>query len=153
VNLLRRVRRLLRPDDRFLLGVDLRPGPHKSRQRIELAYNDASGVTEEFSGNLLLVLNRELGSDFDPENFRYLSYYDEDEGRIETYQESLRGQTVHFPGGEQIDFTAGERVRTEISAKYDRPAIEDLFGHAGLEVERWVEDTRGFYALVLGSPS
>ena len=31
------------------------------------AYDDAAGVTAEFNRNVLRVLNRELGADFDPE--------------------------------------------------------------------------------------
>ena len=148
--LLRRVAQELRGGDRFLLGVDLRPGPGKSRERLELAYNDASGVTEEFSRNILRVLNRELGSDFDLAAFRYVSFYSPDEGRIETYQESTRNQVVRFPDGSRIELAAGERIRTEISAKYDRATVEELFANAGLAIDRWVEDERGYYALVLG---
>ena len=149
VRLLRRIAQSLRPDDRFLLGVDLRPGRHKSRARIELAYNDRAGVTEGFSRNILLVLNRELGSDFDPEAFRYVSFYDGRHDRIETYQESAREQVVSFPDGTEIELAAGERIRTEISAKYDRPTVDGLFTGSGLVVDRWVEDDLGYYALVL----
>lgn len=150
VELLRGIRGTLRPADAFLLGADLRPGKDKTRERLELAYNDARGVTEEFSRNLLRVLNRELGSDFDPDAFAYRAVYEEAKGRIETYQDSLRDQTVHFPGGATIELAEGEPILTEISAKYDRPTIDRLFHRSGLEVDRWVEDSCGYYALVLG---
>jgi L-histidine Nalpha-methyltransferase len=150
VRLLRRIADELRAGDRFLLGVDLRPGPGKSRERLELAYNDDAGVTEEFSRNLLRVLNRELGSDFDLGAFRYLSFYDDAAGRIETYQVSTREQVVHFPDGSTVELAEGERIRTEISAKYDRATVEALFADAGLALDRWVEDDRGYYALVMG---
>jgi L-histidine Nalpha-methyltransferase len=149
VRLLRRIAAKLRDRDRFLLGVDLRPGGAKTVERVELAYNDPAGITEEFSRNLLLVLNRELESDFDPDAFRYLSFYDEEQGRIETYQESARDQVVRFGDGSEVALRAGERIRTEISAKYDRPTVDGLFAQAGLAVDRWVEDARGDYALVL----
>ena len=151
VRLLRRIAAKLRPDDRFLLGVDLRPGSEKSLQRVELAYNDSAGITEEFSRNLLRVLNRELGADFEPGAFRYVSIYDVEHGRIETYQESLRDQVVRFGDGSEVELLEGERIRTEISAKYDRPSIAALFCEAGLVVDRWAEDERGDYALVLGA--
>lgn len=150
VRLLRRVGAKLRAGDNFLLGVDLRPGPRKSKARLELAYNDSAGVTEEFSRNLLRVLNRELGADFDLDAFRYVSFYDGEQGRIETYQESLRDQVVRFGSGSEVELAAGERIRTEISAKYDRPSVERLFDEAGMVVDRWVEDEAGYYALVLG---
>ena len=150
VDLLARVRRRLRWGDRFLLGIDLRPGPHKSAERIELAYNDHAGVTSAFSLNVLDVLNAEVGSDFDTSAFLHRAAYDVEAGRIETDLVSRREQAVHFPDGTTIELAEGEPIRTEISSKYDRPTIDDLFGRAGLVVDRWIEDERGYYALVLG---
>ncbi len=150
--LLGRIHRRLRSDDRLLLGVDLRAGPGKSAQRIELAYNDDAGVTAAFSLNVLSVLNDALGTDFDLEGFRHRARYLAERGRIETDLVSMRDQVVRFPDGPEIDIAEGEAIRTEISCKYDRPTIDALFAEAGLRVERWQEDGRGYYALVLGAP-
>jgi L-histidine N-alpha-methyltransferase len=57
---------------------------------------------------------------------------------------------VRFPDGSEIELAEGERIRTEISAKYDRATVEELFASSGLAMDRWVEDERGYYALVLG---
>lgn len=152
VDLLRRIRTRLDGSDRFLLGVDLRPGPHKSAERIELAYNDAAGITARFSLNMLSVLNDQLGSDFDLARFGHRSFYNEAEGRIETYLDSLVEQTVRFPDGTEVLIEAGESIRTEISSKYDRATIDEIFERAGLVVDHWVEDECGYYALVLGVP-
>ncbi len=152
VKLLSRVAALMRTADRFLIGVDRRPGPGKAVERVLAAYDDAGGVTAEFNRNVLRVLNRELGSDFDVAAFRHLARYDEAEGRIEMHLVSTRDQTVRFPGGGPVGLREGESIRTEISCKYDRATVDDLFEAAGLEVERWVEDERGFFALVLGKP-
>lgn len=149
--LLRRIADGLHDGDRFLLGVDLRPGPRKSRERIEAAYNDAKGVTARFSRNILTVLNTRFGSDFDPDAYRHRSAYNPEAGRIETYLHATRDQVVRFPGGHEIHVAEGEGIRTEISAKYDRPGIDDLFESAALSVERWMEDDEGLYALVLSS--
>jgi len=151
--LLTRIRARLRDADRFLLGVDLRPGPHKSAERIALAYNDAAGVTAAFSLNVLNVLNRELGSDFVTESFRHRAQYNVDEGRIETYLDSVRDQVITFPDGSRIHLEAGEGIRTEISCKYDRATVDDIFHQAGLVVDRWMEDEKGYFALVLGKPA
>src|SRR5512147_256872 len=67
IRLLARVRAAMGPGDRFLMGVDLR----KDIARIEAAYNDSQGVTAEFNRNMLLVLNHELGADFDPRTFEH----------------------------------------------------------------------------------
>ncbi len=150
IRLLRRVSSRMRPGDRFLMGADLRPGPTKSVERLELAYDDAAGVTADFNSNVLLVLNRELGADFDVEAFRHLARWVEGEGRIEMHLVADAPQVVTFAGGEEVRFAAGESVRTEISCKYDRPTVDALFRAAGLVVDVWKEEPRGFFALVLG---
>lgn len=152
VDLMRRVAKRLNSDDRFLLGVDLRPGPHKSAERIELAYNDPYGVTEAFALNLLDVVNEEFGSDFDTDGFMHRAVYDEEQGQIVTDLVARSPQTVRFPTGDTLEIAQNEAIRTEISAKYDRKTIDDLFAEAGLAVARWVEDESGFYALVLAAP-
>lgn len=151
--LLSRVRSALGPADRFLLGIDLRPGQHKTKERIELAYNDAAGVTASFSVNLLQVVNDQFGSDFDTAGWTHRSVYSTERGRIETDVVATREQSVAFPDGTRIDVGAGEAIRTEISCKYDRETIDELFSAAGLRVDRWIEDEDAYYALVLGTPA
>lgn len=149
VRLLGRVAGSLHGGDRFLLGVDLRSGPRKPVERIEAAYDDARGVTARFSLNILAVLNDRFGSDFDLGGYAHRSSYDAEAGRIETYLDSLRHQTVRFPDGTEIHVAEGESIRTEISAKYDRATVDRLFAAADLHVDRWIEDDEGLYALVL----
>lgn len=151
VALLGRVAGKLRDEDHFLLGIDLRPGPGKSVERIERAYDDSRGITAAFSLNILAVLNAEFGSDFDLGAFGHRSGYDAKSGRIETYLDVQRAVTVRFPGEAPIELAKGESIRTEISCKYDRPTVDRLFARTGLVVERWVEDDEGLYALVLGT--
>ncbi len=150
--LLGRVARRMSDGDRFLLGVDRCPGPRKSRARLEGAYNDARGVTAAFNLNVLHVLNRALGCDFDPGCFRHRAYYADSRERIEMYLVSLGDQVIHFPGGSEVPLREGEPIRTEISCKYDRDGVEALFDGAGLLVDRWAEDAEGLFALVLGKP-
>lgn len=151
--LLSRIRSALQPADRFLLGIDLRPGAHKTKERIELAYNDAAGVTASFSVNLLQVVNDQFGSDFDPSAWTHRSVYSTERGRIETDVVATRAQSVLFPDGSRVEIAAGEAIRTEISSKYDRPTIDALFASAGLQVDQWIEDEDAYYALVLGTPA
>jgi len=153
VHLLSRIARCMRSGDRLLLGVDLAPGRHKSVARLELAYNDAGGVTAEFNRNVLNVLNRELGSDFDPAGFRHRAFYNQPERRIEMHLVAERDQLVRFPDGPEVSLDAGESIRTEISGKYDRAVVDELFACAGLVVDRWVEDEQGWFALVMGKRS
>jgi len=147
--LLRRIAGHLRPRDRFLVGVDLRPGPGKSVARLEAAYNDAHGVTAAFNRNVLNVLNRALGADFRPEAFLHRAFYHEAEGRIEMHLVACEPMEVRFASGHVVPIRAGETLRTEISCKYDAPSIEALFAEAGLRVSQWVEDEEGLFALIL----
>jgi len=146
--LLRRVRAAMQPGDLFLLGADL----HKDPARIEKAYNDPRGVTAEFNRNVLRVLNRELGADFEIESFSHRAPYLVDERRVEMHLVAERDQLVTLPGIGRIRFAAGESIRTEICCKYDRVQIEALLGAADFAIERWWEDGADPYALVLARP-
>ena len=117
--LLRSVARLLRPGDHFLLGTDL----VKDARVIEAAYDDAAGMTAEFNRNLLHVVNRELGADFDPEGFEHVAFFDRRRQWVEMRLRARRACTVWIEALDlQVEFAAGEELRTEISAKFTAPA-------------------------------
>jgi len=143
---LARLAALMEPRDRLLLGTDLVKDP----ARLEAAYNDADGVTAEFNKNVLQVLNRELGADFDLEAFEHVARYDEAEARMDIRLRSLAPQTVWL---EQLDlgieFAAEEEMRTEISAKFTRQRLDGVYGEAGLKMSGWFTDGDGDYALSL----
>ncbi len=145
--LLRRIRTAMGSGDRFLLGADLR----KNKDVLEAAYNDARGVTAEFNLNTLRVLNTRFGADFEVEGFRHHAFYDESEHRIEMHLVSIRPQSVHIPGTGDFQLREGESIRTEISCKYDRNSVAQLFASAGLEMEAWVTDDDTRFALALGA--
>jgi L-histidine N-alpha-methyltransferase len=147
IRLLSRVRTALTPRDRFLLGVDLR----KDVSRIEAAYNDSQGVTAAFNRNMLLVLNHELGADFDASAFEHRAFYEPLTHRIEMHLVSSSAQKVRIPGIGLVTFAAGETIRTEISCKHDRGSVAELFLAAGLRIEIWKPDPEALFALVVGS--
>ena len=146
IRLLGRVRAAMGANDRFLMGVDLR----KDIGRIEAAYNDSQGITAAFNKNMLLVLNRELGSDFDPDSFEHRAFYETVTHRIEMHLVSTVEQEVRVPGVGLTHFEEGESVRTEISCKHDRASVAELFGAAGLKIEDWRPDPNALFALVTG---
>src|ERR1043166_5297787 len=101
--------------DYLLLGTDL----IKDRGRLEAAYDDAAGVTAEFNKNVLAVLNRELGANFDLDAFEHVARDDEVETRMDIRLRSLVTQTVRLDELDlSVDFAAGEEMRTEISTKF-----------------------------------
>jgi L-histidine Nalpha-methyltransferase len=148
IRLLARVRASMRPGDRFLIGADLRKDPAV----IEAAYNDPSGVTAEFNRNMLRVLNHELAADFDPDAFEHLAFYDRGTHRIEMHLVARAAHRVSIPGIEDVRFTAGESIRTEISCKHDLPSLAALFSAAGLRLDAWQTDPERRFALAVGVP-
>lgn len=148
IDQLRRIRSGMRSEDRFLLGCDLQ----KDAKVLEAAYNDAAGVTAAFNLNMLNVLNRELGADFDPADFSHHAFYDSDQGRIEMHLVARRPVTITIPGSGSFRFREDESLHTEVSYKYTRASIEDMIESADLELERWTRGDPGF-ALVLVRPT
>jgi L-histidine N-alpha-methyltransferase len=146
IRLIGRVRAAMGVNDRFLMGVDLR----KDVRRIEAAYNDTKGITAAFNRNMLLVLNHELGSDFNADSFAHRAFYDGVNHRIEMHLVSTIAQDVRIPGIGQIHFADGESIRTEISCKHDRSSVAELFQAAGLRIESWRPDSEALFALVTG---
>ena len=149
IRILRRIRELMRGDDRLLLGADLR----KDVATVERAYNDESGVTADFNRNMLHVLNRELGAGFDPSSFAHRAFYNREHHRIEMHLVSTRAQSVSAPDLGTIHFREGESIRTELSYKYDRSLVESLFAGSGLHLEDWMTDERSHFALALAKPA
>ena len=146
VALLSYVRTAMRAGDRFLLGFDL----VKDAGRLHDAYNDAAGVTAEFNRNVLHVVNRELGADFDVSAFEHVAFYHAGARRIEMHLQATRPMRVQVPGVGAVTFRNGERLMTEISGKYDEQSVGRLLSAAGLAIERWLTD--GDFALVLAAP-
>jgi L-histidine N-alpha-methyltransferase len=145
---LSRIAAMLGPEDRLLLGTDL----VKASARLEAAYDDAAGVTAEFNKNVLVVLNRELGADFDPTAFEHVARYDAAEARMDIRLRSRCDQAVRVDGLDlTVRFAAGEEMRTEISAKFTRESLERIYAEAGLRLGGWFTDPAGDYALSLAS--
>jgi len=136
----------LEPGDGLLLGTDL----VKDLDRLERAYNDSEGVTAAFNRNVLLVMNRELDADFAVDRFEHRAFFDTDEEWIEMRLRSTTDQTVEIRSlGLVVEFTAGEEVRTEISAKFRREGVGQELATAGLRLDRWMTDPLGDFALTL----
>jgi L-histidine N-alpha-methyltransferase len=143
---LERVAALLGPADHLLLGTDLIKDP----ARLEAAYDDSAGVTSEFNKNVLEVLNRELGADFDLDAFEHVARYDAEAERMDIRLRSLTHQEVRIDRLDlEIRFAAGEEMRTEISTKFTRERLESVYAGAGLELRGWFTDAAGDYALSL----
>ena len=144
-----RIAGLLGSEDRLRLGTDL----VKETARLEAAYDDSLGVTAKFNKNVLRVLNRELGADFDLDAFEHVARYDAEQARMDIRLRSLAAQTIRVEAlAMSVDFAAGEEMRTEISSKFTRRRLELAYAEAGLEMSGWFTDPAGDYALSLAAP-
>lgn len=132
-----------RPGGGLLIGIDL----VKDRLTLEAAYDDATGVTARFNLNLLHRINCELGGTFDPDGFRHLALWNEDERRIETYLVSLREQTAEV-AGVAFRFAEGERIHTENSHKYTVEGFAGEAAEAGFTLRRAWTDPRNWFAVL-----
>lgn len=142
--LLRAIGRLLGAGGLLLIGIDrLKPA-----RWLNAAYNDAAGLTAAFNRNLLRRINRELGADFRPEQFRHLAFYNETEGRVEMHLESRCEQVVNL-AGEHFRFERGETIHTENSYKYDEERLDRLARHAGYRRLRSWSDRSDLFGLHL----
>ena len=125
---LRRLAQQMTVSDALLLGTDL----VKDIPRLEAAYNDRQGITAEFNRNMLAVLNRELGANFELGRFEHVARYDARQGWIEMLLRSTAAQTVTLPGlPMQVDFGEGELLRTEVSAKFHPAQVKAELGRPG----------------------
>ncbi|MFE6649429.1 L-histidine N(alpha)-methyltransferase [Nocardioides sp. NPDC057772] len=143
---LRSVAAAMQPGEGLLLGLDLVKDPG----RLVAAYDDASGVTAEFNLNALHVLNRSLRADFDPDSFRHLARWNNEEERIEMRLVAQGSARVEL--GELdlvIKFDEGEELLTELSCKFRRHSAADELAAAGFGHLRWWTDPDEAYALVL----
>ncbi|WP_406119384.1 L-histidine N(alpha)-methyltransferase [Streptomyces sp. NBC_00989] len=140
------LRSLLSPGDALLLGTDL----VKDEQVLVRAYDDAAGVTAAFNKNVLTVVDRELGADFDADAFDHVALWDTGNEWIEMRLRSRTDQTVKIPALDlAVDFTAGEELRTEISAKFRKEGVRSELAATGLELAHWWTDREGRFALSL----
>ena len=137
---------VLGPGDGMLVGLDL----VKDRRRLEAAYDDLQGVTAAFNRNILSVMNARLGADFDPLAFDHVAFYEPRAAWIEMRLRARREVHAHVPGaGVELELPAGGEIRTEISCKYTRPALEALLPSTGLALDDWRTDAESLFALAL----
>ena len=144
--LLARVRRVLRPGDELLIGVDM----VKPERDLILAYDDPLGVTAAFNRNLLVRLARELDAEVDLSGFRHAAVWNASESRVEMHLVSTRRQRLRIPRAAcDITLAEGETIWTESSYKFDDQALARLLGDSGFTAHaQWI-DAGARFALTL----
>jgi L-histidine N-alpha-methyltransferase len=147
---LRRVRAVLAPGDTFLLGTDL----VKDAGRLQRAYDDVAGVTAAFNRNVLTVVNRELGADFDVDAFEHVAVWDAEHEWIEMRLRATTAQDVRIEDLDlTVHFAADEELRTEISAKFRPDGVAAELAAAGLRLTQFWTDPAGDFGVSLATPA
>lgn len=135
---------LMGPTDTVLLGTDLVKEP----ATLEAAYDDSVGLTAAFNKNVLTVINRELGGEFDLDSFEHVSYWHQEFQRIEMRLRSRVAQSVRVSSLDlTAEFAAGEEMRTELSCKFTPERVADELEAAGLRMDAFHTDSAGMFAL------
>ena len=112
-----------------------------------------SPLTAAFNSNILLRVNRELGSDFQIDQFEHRAQYNDDAGRIEMHLVSLIDQIVTLNGVE-ISFAQGESIWTESSYKYTIPEFVEMAERSGFEHQSvWTDEDTLFSVHYLSTVS
>jgi L-histidine N-alpha-methyltransferase len=140
------IRDVLEAGEWLLLGTDLVKDP----ATLVAAYDDSAGVTAEFNKNVLRVINRQLGADFDVDAFEHVAIWDADNEWIEMHLRATRAMQVLIPEIHlEVTFSEGEELSTEISAKFHRSGVEAELDKAGFTPAAWWTDSEARFALSL----
>lgn len=139
---LENLRRQMDPGDQLLIGFDLKKDP----EIILKAYNDPAGITAAFNLNLLTRINRELGGNFDIDQFSHWETYQPSTGEARSYIVSRCEQEVDISTLQQrFHFDAWEAIDVELSLKYSPHEIEALARAAGFQVKEHFFDKRRYF--------
>jgi L-histidine N-alpha-methyltransferase len=144
------LRKVLETGELLLLGTDLVKDPGV----LVPAYDDTAGVTAEFNRNVLRVLNRELGADFDVDAFEHIARWNADNEWIEMRLRAPWAMRVRIAElNLEVPFDAGEELRTEVSAKFRPDGVVAELAEAGLNVQHWWTDAQARFALAVAVAS
>ena len=131
IEFLQNMRDFINEGDLIFMGFDQKKHP----QVILDAYNDKAGITEAFNKNVLTRINKEMGGNFEIDNFLHWEVYDPETGTAKSYLVSKVAQHVSIESLRlTIRLKRWETIHTEISQKYDDDVVEWLAEKAGLSV-------------------
>lgn len=134
------LREHLNPGDLVIIGFDLVKNP----RIIRTAYDDRSGITKKFNLNLLDRINRELGANFNVNDFEHYCSYEPETGACKSFLICLADRTVWI-GDVKISFKKNEYIWMEISQKYSIEQIDDMAENNGFRPIVNITDRREWF--------
>lgn len=142
------LRQSMSEQDMLLLGIDL----VKSPDRLLSAYNDSAGLNAAFALNALSVINHGLGGDFLLSAYRHYAEWNASSEQMEMYLEATVAQRVHIRDiGFTLGLSSGDRIQTEISAKFRMESVESELIQSGFRINAWWTDSDEDFAVVLAA--
>lgn len=143
ISFLNGLENVINSGDLLFIGFDLQKDP----RIIRAAYDDTEGVTAQFNLNLLTRINRELGGDFELENFSHYASFLPIENAARSYLISRKRQTITIKSlAQTFEFDEWEPIFMEVSQKYNLPAIEALAVESGFTVVKNFVDSSEYFA-------
>lgn len=132
-------------EDQFIVGMDML----KDISVLEKAYNDKKGITARFNKNILNVVNKHLKTNFNPEDFEHLAFFNTDKNRVEMHLKAKKDMKIKIPVlDDEIVIAKNEKIHTENSQKYTFESIEDITKKHGPEVKNIFTDEKNWFSLV-----
>lgn len=136
---------IMQEGDGLLLGVDM----DKDNAVLEAAYNDNKGVTSKFNLNILNVVNSHIQSNFNPNDFDHLAFYNQEKQRIEMHLVARTNIQVEIRiTGDTIQIAKGETIHTENSYKFARTQLIELEKYGRIKMKNLFADSKEWFSLV-----
>ena len=144
------LREMMSEKDFLFIGFDL----HKNPKTILRAYADSLGITAKFNLNLLKRINRELGGDFNVEEFKHYASYHPTERAARSFLISQIEQTVRIESLDKVfKFEQWEPIFMEVSQKYNLEMIGKISRESGFQIVKNFFDESRFYTNSLWKPT
>ena len=138
------IKKQMTSQDKMLIGFDL----EKDQRTLEMAYDDAAGITAKFNLNILTRINRELGGKFNLNSFYHKSFYNQSRNRIEMHLVSKHEQEIKIKSLNKIySFKTNESIHTENSYKFSLNQIKTLAANSGFRIIRNFTDIKEHFCL------
>ena len=135
-------KKILGKNSFLIIGVDLR----KDKLIMERAYNDSKGITAKFNKNILIGINKKIGSKFNINNFDHKAYFNEKKKRIEMHLISRQNQNISLKNYD-LKILKGESIHTENSHKYSAEEFERLVISSGYKKIDFLTDQKNYFGI------
>ncbi len=131
--------------DELLVGMDM----VKDVKILEDAYNDKQGITAAFNKNILNVVNDIIKTDFNPDLFEHVAFYNVSKSRIEMHLKALKSVEIYSLAlPYRLQIRKDEMIHTENSHKFTLEYILNLSNLTGLKIKEIYTDQRQWFSLV-----